>query len=404
MKRLDVFLNEVPVGWLERKGSDTWTFRFLQAYLELAERPVLGQMFEEDLEREHTATLALPPFFSNLLPEGQLRRLLARMLRVNKDREAQLLAPLGRDLPGAVLVLTAEEARPVASPPRMAPPPAPDEQTVAARFRFSLSGVQLKFTAVEVGERWTLPASGHGRKWILKLPDPQFRGLPDAEFSALSWAAQSGIRVPEHRLVEATLIDGLPFDWNYLDTRALAVARFDRTAGEVRVHQEDFSQVVGAGTSEEKDEKYTASNYPTIASYVKRLCDAESYRELIRRFVFMLLSGNADAHLKNWALLYPDGRAARLSPAYDLVPTVVYPGLSTDLALKFLDTRSFRDVDLARFRRLAQRIGHDAAEMAAWVEEDATRIREAWAAVRQDVPMLPEHRAALEAHLSRMSL
>jgi len=60
MNRLDVYLNALPVGRLERKGSDTWTFQFFDSYLELEHRPVLSQSFEDDLERAHSATLLLP--------------------------------------------------------------------------------------------------------------------------------------------------------------------------------------------------------------------------------------------------------------------------------------------------------------------------------------------------------
>jgi serine/threonine-protein kinase HipA len=34
--------------------------------------------------------------------------------------------------------------------------------------------------------------------------------------------------------------------------------------------------------------------------------------------------GNTDAHSKNWGLIYPDGRNARLAPAYDLVCVAAY--------------------------------------------------------------------------------
>ena len=46
-----------------------------------------------------------------------------------------------------------------------------------------------------------------------------------------------------------------------------------------------------------------------------------------RRLVFSVLIGNGDMHLKNWSLLYPDGRKPVLSPAYDFVSTLPYiPG------------------------------------------------------------------------------
>ena len=40
--------------------------------------------------------------------------------------------------------------------------------------------------------------------------------------------------------------------------------------------------------------------------------------------MFSVLIGNADMHLKNWSLLYPDRRTPVLSPAYDFVATLPY--------------------------------------------------------------------------------
>ena len=51
--------------------------------------------------------------------------------------------------------------------------------------------------------------------------------------------------------------------------------------------------------------------------------------ELLDTVVLSFLIGNNDAHGKNYSLLYlPDSPKAKLAPAYDLLSTVVYPGLS----------------------------------------------------------------------------
>ena len=55
--------------------------------------------------------------------------------------------------------------------------------------------------------------------------------------------------------------------------------------------------------------------------------------EFLRRLIFVYLIGNADAHGKNAALLYKDGKI-RLAPAYDLLCTAVYPTVSQKMAMK----------------------------------------------------------------------
>jgi serine/threonine-protein kinase HipA len=51
---------------------------------------------------------------------------------------------------------------------------------------------------------------------------------------------------------------------------------------------------------------------------------ADGVAEFIRRLVFNALIGNADMHLKNWSLIYPDRRQAALWPGYDFVSTIAY--------------------------------------------------------------------------------
>ena len=63
-----------------------------------------------------------------------------------------------------------------------------------------------------------------------------------------------------------------------------------------------------------------------------------------------MLIGNADMHLKNWSLLYPDGRTPVLSPAYDFVATL--PHIPGDrMALTFGGSRSLNEITLDQVRR-----------------------------------------------------
>ena len=54
------------------------------------------------------------------------------------------------------------------------------------------------------------------------------------------------------------------------------------------------------------------SHYGSIGAVICALCGEDDFRRYMRRLAFMVLSGNADAHLKNWSLLHPDGVNARL--------------------------------------------------------------------------------------------
>ncbi len=86
------------------------------------------------------------PFFSNLLPEGAMRDYLGERAGVNPEREFFLLGVLGQDLPGAITVKPADGG---AYLPRINGPVEGDEDREKQALRFSLAGIQLKFSAVK---------------------------------------------------------------------------------------------------------------------------------------------------------------------------------------------------------------------------------------------------------------
>ena len=165
---LEVLLGDRRIGLITALGGDQSIFAFDDAYAEDSDRPTLSLSFKGDrggLLRDHRPTQTrLMPFFSNLLPEGPLRDYLAKRAGVKPMREYPLLETLGLDLPGAITVRprgsgeiddgdAAEDDQPVDS----------GAGTQEAALRFSLAGVQLKFSAVQKAQGGlTIPASGRG--------------------------------------------------------------------------------------------------------------------------------------------------------------------------------------------------------------------------------------------------
>ncbi|MBA3549276.1 MAG: type II toxin-antitoxin system HipA family toxin [Nannocystis sp.] len=395
---LEVFLNETPVARLVRDDDGRVRLRFLNSYVRMRRRPMLGLYYLGKLNSPLDPELRVPPFFTNLLPDpdGALRALIVAAAGARDDQEMRLLALLGEDLPGAVRIRTAAEMA------EEAPYPLPPRSLHldGSRLRFSLAGLQLKFSMVRDGKGLTLPANGRGGDWIVKLPDVQFAGVPEAEYMVMQWARASGIEVPEVDVVTHAQLSGIP------DTRGataeaalcLAVRRFDRPTGGPRVHIEDFAQVFGRAAFQKYNENLPPGTRPlgfeALARAV-RLYAPDDRREFVRRLVFMILSGNADAHLKNWSFIYRDGRTPRLSPAYDLVPTVVYPGTSDQLALPLFGEQAFSSVTLDTFRRLASALQETPEVLVQWASEDVERIMDAWSQVGG---IEYEVRFALERH------
>lgn len=385
---LVIHLGEQLVGELVLRGEDQSEFRLAREYLELAHRPVLGQVFEDDLTATHRARMKVPPFFSNLLPEGRLRRLVADAAKVSVEREFFLLARLGADLPGDV---RATARTPVVDSGKEAPlrPDAPE----AGPLKFSLAGVQLKLSMIHEGRGMTLAAGGTGGDWIVKLPGGEFQGVPENEFATMSWAREVGIQVPEIALVQVRDLRGLPAGVSTEQGVAFAVRRFDRPEPGRRIHIEDFAQI----RNQYPHDKYGATNYETLGKLILRIAGQASFEEFVRRLAFHVVSANADAHLKNWSLIYPDRIHPELSPAYDLVSTLEFIGTDA-LALNLARTKVWNELSLGHFERFAQKVGADPVAVTSIVQTTVERALDAWPAIRRDLPVSAVLSQRLEAH------
>lgn len=90
-----------------------------------------------------------------------------------------------------------------------------------------------------------------------------------------------------------------------------------------------------------------------------------------------MVTGNADMHLKNWSVLYPDRRTPILSPAYDLLSTLAYLPNDT-LGLNFGDSRDLHEITKDRIRRFAEVARIPVSPLWKIVTETAERTAENW--------------------------
>lgn len=348
-----VYLHDRLVGRLHRR-HDLTRFVFEEGYWDDPNRAVLGLRLEENPRARHQSNMRLPPWFSNLLPEGRLREWIAQARRTSIEREMELLAQVGHDLPGAVRVLAAGEMVPVELSDH-GDSGVDRGGAMDSLWSFSLAGVGLKFSMLAQGDRLTIPARGERGDWIIKLPHPTYPGVPENELAMMTLARAVGIDVPEVRLVHRDEVEPLPESvWSGQD-RLFAVKRFDRGPERELIHIEDLAQVRGFYP----DAKYNGS-FETVGALVYRGHDIESLREFARRLTFNILIGNGDAHLKNWSLIYRDPRVPTLAPAYDLVATFIYrPSVEgpEEMALHFGRSKRFEDARISTFSRLDEKLG-----------------------------------------------
>lgn len=398
---LDVKLHGRQIGTLTRLPGDRVLFAFTEEYAADRQRETLSLSFRDALgnlilDSRPTQT-RLPSFFANLLPEGALGEYLAARAGVKKEREFFLIAELGRDLPGALEITPSAGAPRSGAKDEVEPVPVPRERDTV--LHFSLAGVQLKFSAVRnAAGGLTIPAHGVGGSWIVKLPSSRFARLPENEFAMMSLARAVGVRVPELALIPLDRISGLPQDVASLGEHAYAIRRFDRTTAGRQIHIEDFAQVFGVYP----EQKYERASYRNIAEVIWGEAGESGVAEFLRRLVFNMLIGNSDMHLKNWSLIYPDGRQAALAPAYDFVSTIAY--LPDDrLALTFVDSKEYRSITYRQFEHFAAKARLPSKLALDTVTETLSRFQSEWQGTGS-ATIDSRTRAAIERHLEALPL
>ncbi|HJO52683.1 type II toxin-antitoxin system HipA family toxin [Sulfitobacter pontiacus] len=398
---LNVLLYGRKIGTLTYLGGEKTVFAFTEDYINDPDRPTLGLSFKDvhgDLITDHRSyKIKLMPFFSNLLPEGHLRKYLAEKADIHPEREFFLIWVLGRDLPGAV---TIEPADGEAWPPVDDLDPIEQAKVHEDILRFSLAGVQLKFSAIsDATGGLTIPASGTGGDWIVKLPSQEYGGVPENEFSMMTLARMVGINVPAIDLVDVSSIGNLPAGIDKLGTHAFIIQRFDRADDNVSIHIEDFAQVYGVFA----EDKYKKASSANIASVIAAETDGQDTEEFIRRLTFNTLIGNGDMHLKNWSLIYPDGRNARLSPAYDFVSTIPYiPGDSA--ALNYSRTKDFTEFTWDELEHLSAKAALPTKLVLATARETVDLFMEKWTTEKHHLPMRKDVTETIDAHLEALPI
>lgn len=357
---LSVWWDGKLVGALRLDEHGDMSFAYDPAWLADAGATPLSASLPKQAERFNRR--ACRPFFAGLLPEEGQRDAVARALGLSRSNDFALLRALGGDVAGALTLWPEGEAPPVYAE-QTSPEPLGDNALVALLdelptrpmlagkdgLRLSLAGAQSKIPIVLVDGRIALPATGQPTTHILKPPIERFPGTTENEAFAMALAAEAGLSVAP---AEARVVS---------DRRFLLVTRYDRalnTDGRtVRLHQEDFCQALGIPS----EHKYAAEGGPTFKTsfdLLRRVATRPAV-EVLKLFdaaIFNLIIGNADAHGKNYSLLYgPDG--ATLAPLYDLLSTVAYPELSPKLSMKIAKCATLEEIDESTWPKFAADVG-----------------------------------------------
>ena len=365
---IDIKGKPVAVGSISGESSADARFTYAADYLNAPEAVAIS--FSLPLRSEPFSAEQTKCFFDGLLPEGFTRRAVASNLHLDENDYVQILYQLGRECIGALRVyqkgetpqasydkLTHEQVR------ELAREGATESAAVVIESRLSLAGATGKvglYRDPKTGE-WYLPRGTAPSTHIVKQSHVRLERIVPNELLCLLTAKQCGIDVPE-----TTIIDlGSGEDEDIL----LASERFDRRFSEqsafanelpmpLRLHQEDFAQALGIPASRkyENGDRHLAKMFALLRTHSSQ--PIEDQLKLWDRIVFNCLIGNTDGHLKNYSLLYgEDLKTVRLAPAYDVINTVGYKGMTHEMSFMIGNAKRIEDVTRDSFRMAAREAG-----------------------------------------------
>lgn len=290
-----------------------------------ANSPVLSVAIPLSPEQRRDQAARRRNWFAELLPEGDQYDYLLAQRGLRRDDTLAFLAHYGRDVAGALQVWDLDDPTEPKMPAlkRLAPagvrsllqdpigaPLANDPQS----GKSSLGGVQPKIVLVQTPDGWAQALGGYPTTHILK---PRLTGTKASVIYDEEYGSRIARRVGLAAFATAIEdFDGLP---------AIVIERYDRTDGR-RIHQEDFSQVLGASRSQKYQEIGGVVSLRRIANTLKTHAAEPNIQRLARMVVLAAGIGNLDLHTKNLGLLHSADGEVALAPAYDVVPQAHLPG------------------------------------------------------------------------------
>jgi len=378
VRQLEVWLFDTHIGALAQIDGRL-SFSYAQDWLTTANAIPLSQSLP--LQAEPFDDRATRPYFAGLLPEGDKRKLIAQTLHVSRQNDFALLDGIGGECAGAVTLLEAGQT-----------PKAPDSPNVVRwldeaellrlldempkrpmlageeGLRLSLAGAQDKLPVVAEGERIGLPLFNTASSHILKPAIASVEGSVFNEGFCLA-------------LADALKLDAAKANIHLAgDRHYLLVARYDRQISAEnrlpRLHQEDFCQALAVAP----EYKYQNEGGPNLAQAFDLLRrttrpSAPHILKLLDFVIFNALTGNHDAHAKNFSLLYTS-RGTVLAPLYDVLSTAVYPNLTDKMAMKIGGKTRFTEVQARHWEGFATEAGLSPAQVKKRILDIAKRLPE----------------------------
>jgi serine/threonine-protein kinase HipA len=332
-KKLKVYLHNNIIGTLTQNKSGDINFSYsgnAQNILSLS-LPIGQKLFNND---------ECFGYFDGLLPESQSsRKFIAQKYAINPDNDFALLEKIGRDCAGAVSFYNENEAKKTNQNNRAQGIEISERElsefikqlplrplfTDISGFRLSLAGAQDKAAISIIDDKICIPIDDTPTTHIIKPAMHFVESSIENEYLCMKAAQKLGIDAAETFIKYAA------------DTKYLLIKRYDRKIIDntiiERVHQEDFCQA-DAIRSSKKYEIDGGIGFKKCFELLRKLSNPVlDINKFVNLIAFNFLIGNNDAHGKNFSILH-DNQKLAFAPAYDILCTRIYPGISTTMAMK----------------------------------------------------------------------
>ena len=353
---LNVFLNDKQIGILEKDGYGGVNFQYsdnTDRILSLS-LPNQKEPFEDKQCRG---------FFNGILPESEPTRVaIGKKYGINPKNDFSILQAIGYDCAGAVSFFDSDDEQ---TPSKYLQEsyeidytlfsddelekfinelPQKPLATGIKDMRLSLAGAQDKTSVIVVDGQIGIPKDNVPTSHIIKPAINGFNETIENEFICIKAAEKLGIKVPDVKISYAN------------KTKYLLIQRYDREVIDnkiKRIHQEDFCQASNISSAY----KYQAEggvDFKRCFEILRATSQpAVAINQFIQLMIFNYLIGNNDAHGKNFSILHYDNREIKFAPAYDILCSQVYPGLSNKMAMKIGGHYKHDEILLRHFEKLA---------------------------------------------------
>jgi len=312
------------------------------------------------------------PWLANLLPETHLSEI-GQQIGVSPQDILGLLEHIGRDTAGALAIGSprplADDFRPIERDKDLERiiNELPQKPFLVGEHgvSMSLAGVQDKLPVAMADGKLAIPINGTPSTHIIKPDSPRLPGNVHNEAFCLKLAQLVGLDVAEATPARAG------------KRLYLLVKRYDRTKTPrgriVRIHQEDFCQLLGYFPSAKYEFTSAAvGGGPTLQMMfdgAAHFIQPGARIPLLDAVIFNVLICNVDAHAKNYSVLIGAGGTAKLAPLYDLMCGDIYPRITKRLAQSINGRKEGIHIYGSDWQQLARQVSLSPARTLKRVEE-----------------------------------